>query len=331
MKTFRYLITGAGGTIGSALVERLIIKKNSIICIYDNNEKSLFDLLQKYQKYNKRLRVYIGDIRDKHRLLLATKKVDVVFHCAALKHVFLSEYNPFEVKKTNLDGVENIIESSIQNKVKKVIFTSSDKAVNPTNIMGVSKMMGERLFISSNNRVGDSPTKFACVRFGNVLDSSGSILQIFKDQIKNKKPLTVTDKEMTRFFLTIKNAIDLCIFAENNMIGGEIFIKSMGSLNIHDLALLLQNKNSKINIIGKKIGEKVYEELLSKEESHRAYIYKRYILLIPELNDYLSNDQKKRFKNISSSFQKFKDELRSDTNLFNMKQIKKFVLSNLEN
>ena len=144
MKKKRYLITGAGGTIGLALLEKLIEKKNNIVCAFDSDEQRLFNISQ---KYNNKVNLFLGNIRDKDRLLIAMETVDVVFHCAALKHVSLNEYNPFEVKKTNIDGVENIIECAIEKKVKKVIFTSSDKAVNPSNIMGISKMMGERLIL----------------------------------------------------------------------------------------------------------------------------------------------------------------------------------------
>ena len=179
MKKKRYLITGAGGTVGVALLEKLLKRKNLIVCVFDSDEQRLFNISEKFSNLKDRLNLFLGDIRDKERLYLAMENVEVVFHCAALKHVSINEYNPFEVKKTNIDGVENIIECSIKQKVKKVIFTSSDKAVNPTNLMGISKMMGERMFLSSNNRVGNNPTVFSCVRFGNVINSSGSVKPLF--------------------------------------------------------------------------------------------------------------------------------------------------------
>ena len=328
MEKKRYLITGAGGTIGSALVDRLIKDKNIIVCAFDSDEERLFNISQKYPNSNQ-INLFLGDIRDKDRLSIAMERVDTVFHCAALKHVSLNEYNPFEVKKTNIDGIENVIETSIKKKIKRVVFTSSDKAVNPTNIMGVSKMMGERLVLSSNNRIGKNPTIFSSVRFGNVLDSSGSILQIFRKQIFNKNPLTVTDKRMTRFFINLDTAVELCLYAEKNMVGGEIYIKNMASINITDLAKAF-SKNSKplINYIGTKIGEKLYESLITNEEAKRAYMYNGYICVVPEsLKSNLSKKQKTKIKNLISRGFKIKKELRSDENLLSLKGIKKILNS----
>jgi FlaA1/EpsC-like NDP-sugar epimerase len=327
MKKKRYLITGAGGTIGLALLEKLSKKKNTIICAFESDEERLFNISQKFSKSNK-IHLFLGNIRDKERLSIAMETVDVVFHCAALKHVSLNEYNPFEVKKTNIDGVENIIECAIEKKVKKVIFTSSDKAVNPTNIMGSSKMMGERLILSSNNRIGKNPTIFSSVRFGNVLDSSGSILKIFREQIDKNYPLTITDKRMTRFFINLDNAVKLCLYAENNMIGGEIFIKNMFSFNIRDLAFAF-SKNSKtpIKYIGVKEGEKLHEELFTNEEAKRAYLHNKYICIIPDHIFSHISLKKNKFKNIINRGLKFEKELRSDEKLVSINNIKKLLNS----
>ena len=328
MKRKRYLITGAGGTIGNALLENLI-KKNNLVCAFDSDEERLFNISQKYSKYKKKINLFLGNIRDKDRLSIAMEKVDVVFHCAALKHVSLNEYNPFEVKKTNIDGVENVIDCAIKKKVKKVIFTSSDKAVNSTNIMGISKMMGERLILSSNNRVGKNPTIFSSVRFGNVLDSSGSILQIFREQLSKNYPLTITDSKMTRFFISLNNAINLCFYAEQNMIGGEIFVKNMVSINIKDLAYTFsKNQNPKIDYVGIKEGEKLYEELFTDEEAKRAYLYNSYIYIFPQnWRSGLSLKQKNKIKLIMKKGLKFKAELRSDKNVLNIKNIEKLLNS----
>jgi FlaA1/EpsC-like NDP-sugar epimerase len=324
MKKKRYLITGAGGTIGSALLDKLIQKENITVCAFDSDEERLFNISQKYPK-SKKINLFLGNIRDKERLSIAMERVDTVYHCAALKHVSLNEYNPFEVKKTNIDGIENVIESSIQKKIKKVIFTSSDKAVNPTNIMGVSKMMGERLVLSSNNRIGKNPTIFSTVRFGNVLDSSGSILQIFREQISNKLPLTITDKRMTRFFINLDTAVELCLYTEKNMVGGEIYIKNMASINITDLAAAFsQNSKPLIKYIGTKVGEKLYESLITNEEAERAYMCDGYICVVPEI---LSSKQKIKVKNIIKRGTKIGKELRSDENLLNLKRIKKILSS----
>jgi len=197
--------------------------------------------------------------------------------------------------------------------------------VNPTNIMGVSKMMGERLVLSSNNRIGKNPTIFSSVRFGNVLDSSGSILQIFREQILNKLPLTITDKRMTRFFINLDTAVELCLYAEKNMVGGEIYIKNMASINITDLAVAFsQNSKPLIKYIGTKVGEKLYESLITNEEAERAYMYDGYICVVPEI---LSAKQKIKIKNIVKRGTKIGKELRSDENLLNLKKIKKILSS----
>ena len=329
MKKIRYLITGAGGTVGAALLEKLIKRKGNIVCAFDSDEERLFNISQKYSNTNVKINLFLGSIRDKERLSIAMETVDIVFHCAALKHVSLNEYNPFEVKKTNIDGVENIIECAIKRKVKKVIFTSSDKAVNPTNIMGISKMMGERLILSSNNRIGKNPTIFSSVRFGNVLDSSGSILQIFRKQILKKNSLTVTDKRMTRFFIDLETAVELCLYAEKKMIGGEIYIKNMVSVNINDLAIVFsKKKNPIIKYIGVKVGEKLYEELFSNEEAKRAYNINGYICIIPEHDDsHLFTSQKSKFKSIINRGLKIHKELRSDEKSISIKEIKKLLNS----
>lgn len=328
MKKKRFLITGAAGTVGFALLEKLLKRKHLIVCAFDSDEQRLFNISKKYSYLKDKLHLFLGDIRDRERLSLAMEDVEIVFHCAALKHVSMNEYNPFEIKKTNVDGVENIIDCSIKQKVKKVIFTSSDKAVNPTNLMGISKMMGERMFLSSNNRVGNNPTVFSCVRFGNVINSSGSVLQTFTEQLKNNSALTITDKGMTRFFITLNNAVDLCLYAEKNMLGGEIFIKDMGSIKINDLAIAFSgNSKQSIKYIGVKDGEKLYEELLTYEESKRAYIFNGYIYLLPELNSYMYAKHQKKFEYIAKHGLKFNKELRSDGIKLSINKIKNLLSS----
>ena len=323
----RYLITGAGGTIGLALLENLLKNKKNTICAFESDEEKLFNISKKFLKFKNNINLFLGNIRDKERLDFAMEKVDVVFHCAALKHVALNEYNPFELKKTNVDGIENLIDTSIKQKVKKVIFTSSDKAVNPTNLMGISKMFGERLITSSNNRVGANPTRFSCIRFGNVIDSSGSIIPIFRDQILKRKPLTVTHKNMTRFFIDIKNSVELCLYAEKNMIGGEIFVKNMSSIKINDIAKILSRKYKlPIKYIGIFKGEKLYEELFTADEARRSYSYNNYIWIFPErtLRNFTSNEIKKINK-IKKYGLKFNRELRSDDNTSDFKYIEKLI------
>ena len=208
----RVLVTGACGTIGSEITKKFL-DLGAIVCAFDNYENGLFNLQKTYKSRNKKnLRIFLGSIRDLDRLSKAMNKVDYVVHCAALKHVEISEYNSFEAVLTNIVGVQNIIDVALNHNIKKVLFTSSDKAVNPSSVMGTTKLMGEKLIIAANNYAGDKVTRFASVRFGNVLDSSGSVIRVFKQQLKEKKALTITSSQMTRYFINIEQAIKTMYF-----------------------------------------------------------------------------------------------------------------------
>ena len=281
----RYLVTGGCGSIGSALVKRLS-ENGNIVCSFDHNEDGLFkQMLSLSDDIKKNVRTFIGDVRDLKRLEQALDGVDYVYHCAALKHVELSEYNPFEALKTNVEGTNNVITASIKLSVKGVVVTSSDKAVNPTSTMGASKLLAERLVVTSNNYVGSKTTKLSCVRFGNVWNTAGSVGQIFKNQCLNNQDITLTSEDMTRFFITINSALDLCEFAMNRMKGGEIFVCDMGTLSIKDLAKGFQkkfNSNNRIFITGIKPGEKNYEELYTNQEAQRTIKGDDYYVILPD-------------------------------------------------
>jgi len=217
------LITGGVGSIGREIAKNLLEYETTTVRILDNNETRLFDL--KHERQSKKLRTLVGDIRDMYRLKRAIENVDIVLHVAALKHVLLCEYNPFEAVKTNVTGTQNLIDACIEEEVKKVIFTSSDKAVNPTNVMGTTKLLAERLITSANyynKRV--RKTVFSSVRFGNVLGSRGSVIPLFKKQIEKGESITITDKEMTRFVMPMRDAINLLLKATEITQGGEIFV-----------------------------------------------------------------------------------------------------------
>ena len=204
----------------------------------------------------KNLRFFIGDIRDEARLELATKNVDIIVHAAALKQVDTAEYNPFEYIKTNILGAENIINVSIKNNVSKVIALSTDKAVDPVNLYGSTKLSSDKLFIAANNLVGKK-ISFSVVRYGNVISSRGSVVPLFKKMIEEKKKyLTITHKDMTRFFITLEESVKFVINSISNMIGGEIFIPKLYSCKILDLANVMKLKNQKIKFIGIRPGEK---------------------------------------------------------------------------
>jgi FlaA1/EpsC-like NDP-sugar epimerase len=233
-KDKKILITGAAGTVGREIVKQLVSFEPTELRLMDNNETEMFFLMEEYEKGN--VFCFLGDIRDRDKLEKLSKDVDIIIHCAAFKHVYLSEYNPFDVVQTNIIGVENVIRAATACNVKQVLFTSSDKAVNPTNVMGTSKLMGERLMTAASAVRNDSSTIFSSTRFGNVLGSRGSVVPLFMKQIRNGGPVTVTDKRMTRFVMTIKEAARLVLQSVMISKGGEVFVTKMPVVRIPDLA-----------------------------------------------------------------------------------------------
>lgn len=288
----RILVTGACGTIGSELVRQLLENgyKPAEVIGLDNNESGLFFLEQRFFSKN-RANFFLADVRDRDKLCRKMQGVDVVFHAAAYKHIILCERSPFEAVQTNIIGVQNVIYAACENRVEKVIFTSSDKAVNPTSVMGTSKLMGERLMTAANINLRGRESIFASTRFGNVLGSRGSVIPIFHEQIRKGGPVNVTDLNMTRFIMSIGEAVRLVIDSSSLARGGEIFITKMPVIRIIDLAeVMIQelahvygHDPDKIEIayIGVKPGEKMYEELMSSEETRRAVELPRYFVVLP--------------------------------------------------
>lgn len=309
------LVTGGTGSIGSEIVKKLIKLQPKIVRVLDNNETALFELEQELN--TEMIRTFIGDIRDKERLKRAFENVDIVFHAGALKHVSLCEFNPFDAVKTNVLGTQNVLNAALDMNVKKVITISTDKAVNPINVMGATKLLAERLTISANHYVGDKDTIFSCVRFGNVLDSRGSVVPIFKKQIENGGPLTITDPEMTRFVMSIPEAVDLILQAGEIAGGNEIFILKMPALNIVDLAEvmieLLAPKYGftpdelKIEYMGKRLGEKMFEELMTTDELGHVIDNGELFVLNPE---YSPNENKNFDYNSHLARKLSKDEIK---------------------
>ena len=264
------VVTGATGTVGSELVRQLsntAVKK--IICL-DNNETELFFLKEKYRRLEKVV-CHLADIRDAQALKLRFQGAQIILHAAALKHVGLCEDSPNEAVLTNIAGVQNVIDAALINNVERVIFTSSDKAVNPTNVMGTSKLMGERLITAANENNLNAKTIFASTRFGNVLGSRGSVVPLFRKQIELGGPITLTDREMTRFIMTLEEAAALVLESVWVAKGGEVLITKMPVARIEDLAEVMAENLSptnKVDIIeiGTKPGEKLYEELMNDEE-----------------------------------------------------------------
>ncbi len=278
------LITGGTGSWGNELTRQLMEKKPKEIRIFSRGELAQVNMKRKFN-CNK-LNFVIGDVRDKEAVESASEGVDYIFHLAALKHVNICEEQPNEGVKTNIIGTSNLINAAVKNKVKKVIDVSTDKAVVPLNLYGMSKAVGERLTIQANNLNGD--TRFVCIRAGNVLGSNGSVVPLFIDQIKKFNRITITDKKMTRFFMTLPEAIQLLFKAADSSFGGEIFVVRMPSCKISDLAKVLievyGNDKTSIQITGLRPGEKINEVLLSCYESPNAYYFEdNYYLIVPML------------------------------------------------
>jgi len=295
----RVLITGACGTVGRELAIQILEKYNAreLVCL-DNNESALFFLEQELKRFDN-VKYFLADVRDRDKLGKKMKGIDIVFHTAAFKHVIMCERSPFEAVQTNIFGVQNVIYGAMENGVGKVIFTSSDKAVNPTNVMGTSKLMGERLMTAANSNLRDGKTIFASTRFGNVLGSRGSVIPIFQEQIRKGGPVTLTDRDMTRFIMSKKDAVTLVIDSAQLARGGEVFVTKMPVIKIEDLAMTMVNalapeyghdpEKIRIDIIGVKAGEKMYEELMSMEEVRRSLELSRYFVVIPAIKGLYRN------------------------------------------
>lgn len=285
------LVTGGVGSIGSEIVKILLKNDPNVIRILDINETKLFEFEEELD--SDKIRTLIGDVRDKDRLIKALEDIDIVFHAAALKHVPLCEYNPFEAVKTNVNGTQNLIDAALEEGVEKMITISTDKVANPINVMGATKLLAERLTTSANKYKGERETVFSVVRFGNVLNSRGSILPMIKKQIKTGGPVTLTDPDMTRFVMSIEEASKLVMKAAQLARGGEIFILKMPALKIKDLIdVIIEELSPKygyvpeeieIKNIGKRAGEKLYEELMTKEETfHTEEIGEMFVVFSEE-------------------------------------------------
>jgi UDP-N-acetylglucosamine 4,6-dehydratase len=294
------LITGGTGSFGKAFLKFLLNKKIPLkkIIIFSRDELKQYEMSLDFpeQKFNN-IRYFLGDIRDKNRLLSAFENVDIVVHAAALKQVVAAEYNPMEFIKTNVIGSQNIIESSIQNGVQNVVALSTDKASSPINLYGATKLCADKLFVSANNIAGSKKIKFSVVRYGNVMGSRGSVLHNFFNQ-KNNKEFLVTDADMTRFNISLDQAIEIVMWTIVHAQGGEIFIPKIPSFYITDLAKAVC-ENSKIKITGIKPGEKIYEEMISRFDSQNTFDLKKYYAIIPER---LRKYYKKNFNLVEKNF-----------------------------
>ncbi len=338
-KSKKILLTGAAGTVGREIVKQLGSFAPAELRLMDNNESEMFFLMEEYR--DKNVYCFLGDVRDRDKLEKLSKDIDIVIHFAAFKHVILSEYNPFDVVQTNIIGVENIIRAATACNVKQLLFTSSDKAVNPTNVMGTSKLMGERLITAANAVKNDSKTIFSSTRFGNVLGSRGSVVPLFMRQIKNGGPVTITDKRMTRFVMTIEEAARLVLKSVLISKGGEVFVTKMPVVRIPDLAEIMikllapkygyKPSDIKTVEIGAKPGEKLYEELMSDEEVHRSLELKDMFVVTPAFKS-IYQSIKYEYPDIVST-QTQKSYVSENEDPLNKNELEKYIIENrvLEN
>lgn len=285
------LITGGTGSFGNKMVETLLKFNPNKIIIFSRDEFKQYHMEKKFpvNKYSC-MRYLLGDIRDYDRLSFAFNGVDLIFHAAALKQVPSMEYNPSEAIKTNIYGAENVIRAAIYNNVKKIIAISTDKAVTPVNLYGATKMCFEKLFITANNMVGDRDICFSVMRYGNVFASRGSVVPLFVKQTKNNK-FTITDKRMTRFTITLQDAINFVLNSAYKMIGRETFIPKLPSYNIIQLAKII-NPNADIEYIGIRQGEKIHESMISIHESENTLVCDKYFIVLPNkdmIEKYIEN------------------------------------------
>ena len=332
----KILVTGAAGTVGKEIVKQLHSFQPDELRLMDNNETEMFFLMEAYGNGKDNVFCFLGDVRDRDKLEKLSKDIDIVIHSAAFKHVYLSEFNPFDVVQTNIIGVENVIRAATASNVKQVLFTSSDKAVNPTNVMGTSKLMGERLITAANAVRQDSKTILSSTRFGNVLGSRGSVIPLFMKQIKDGGPVTVTDKKMTRFVMTIEEAATLVLKSVLISRGGEVFVTKMPVIKIPDLAEVMIKllapkygfKTSDIETveIGSKPGEKLYEELMTDQEVHRSLELKDMFVVTPAFKSLFQSIKYKYPDTVSEQISN--PYISENEPTLNKKEIEKYLIKN---
>lgn len=289
----RVLVTGGTGSIGREIVAQLLRHRVEVVRVLSNDENGLFNMQMEFD--DERLRYLLGDVRDDKRIRMATREIDLVFHAAALKHIPVGEYNPFELVQTNVMGTQNAVSAALDEEVERFLLISSDKAVNPTSTLGASKLLCEKLVVDAVAYRGYRRTRFACIRFGNVLDSRGSVLETFRRQIECAGPVTVTDPDMTRFAFGALEAVSCVLRAMVMMHGGEIFVPKMKAIRVVDLAHTMIEALSpiygvdpaRVGIRTTKVrpGEKMHEELMTSSETKRCFELEDMYVILPDTFD----------------------------------------------
>ncbi|MFC0027239.1 UDP-N-acetylglucosamine 4,6-dehydratase (inverting) [Neobacillus cucumis] len=288
LKDKTILVTGGTGSFGKKFVSRALETDVKKVIVFSRDELKQYEMAQEYT--DPRMRFFIGDVRDKERLLRAFEGVDIVVHAAALKHVGVCEYNPFEAIKTNILGAQNIIDAAIDRGVEKVIALSTDKAANPINLYGATKLASDKLFVAANSYCGSKKTRFAVVRYGNVVGSRGSVVPFFK-RVKETGVIPITDERMTRFWITLDQGVQFVIDNLGRMRGGEIFVPKIPSMKVTDLATALA-PDCKVEIIGIRPGEKLHETMITEDDARRTLDYGTYYVIQPEFSWWDTKDLK---------------------------------------
>ena len=299
MENKTILITGGTGSFGKKFVQKVLTLNPKKVIIFSRDELKQYEMAQEYT--DSRIRFFIGDVRDKERLYRAFDGVDIVIHAAAMKHVGACEYNPFEAVKTNIHGAQNIIEAAIDCGVKKVIALSTDKAASPINLYGATKLASDKLFVAGNSYAGDKETRFAVVRYGNVVGSRGSVVPFFKKlKQEGATVIPITDERMTRFWLTLEQGVQFVIDSLDLMKGGEIFIPKIPSMNILDLAKAVAPECS-IEIVGIRPGEKLHEAMITEDDARHTLEYENHFVIQPEF-PWWSNEHSNGGKSLEEGF-----------------------------
>lgn len=295
------LVTGGTGSFGHTFVPMTLAKYNpKKIIIFSRDEMKQWDMAKKFEG-DKRVRFFIGDVRDKERLYRALDGVDYVVHAAATKIVPTAEYNPFECIKTNVMGAMNLIDACIDKGVKGVVALSTDKASSPINLYGATKLTSDKLFVSGNAYSGEHGTRFSVVRYGNVMGSRGSVIPFFMS-IKDKGVLPITDERMTRFMISLEEGVDLVWHAFEDMVGGEIYVKKIPSMKVTDLATVVAPE-AKQEVIGIRPGEKLHEQMISAEDAYYTYEYPEHFKILPVINDWSNSPERiKDGKKVAEGF-----------------------------
>lgn len=279
-RPLKILITGGTGSFGQAFVRRVLADRDQCtVRVYSRDELKQYDMAQTFG-HDPRLRFFVGDVRDRERLLRAMHGIDLVVHAAALKHVPICEFNPAEAVKTNIQGSQNVIDAAIDAGVRRTIALSTDKAVNPVNLYGATKLCAEKLFVHGNVYAGARDIRFSCVRYGNVMGSRGSVIPLFRKQAETGI-LTLTDRRMTRFWLSLEQAVDLVLKVAGEMRGGEIFVPKIPSMRVVDLARAMAPA-AEVREVGRRPGEKLHEVLLTAEEARNTHDYGAHFVIEPD-------------------------------------------------